>query len=120
MVVDGVRFTVEENALVLRSEYNGDQRETDTFDTFFESSWYYARYCCPTPTQMLDERARYWLPVTSMSAVSNTRSCTCCTRAFFNKLMRDEGLVDCDELFTRLLTQGMVVAETPFPQQPTV
>jgi leucyl-tRNA synthetase len=92
---------------------NGDQRETDTFDTFFESSWYYARYCCPdADTGMLDERARYWLPVDQYVGGIEHAILHLLYARFFNKLMRDEGLVDCDEPFSRLLTQGMVVAET--------
>lgn len=92
---------------------NGDQRETDTFDTFFESSWYYARYCCPdADTSMLDERANYWLPVDQYIGGIEHAILHLLYARFFNKLMRDEGLVDCDEPFTKLLTQGMVVAET--------
>ncbi len=89
------------------------QRETDTFDTFFESSWYYARFCCPDSTQsMLDERARYWLPVDQYVGGVEHAVLHLLYARFFYKLMRDEELLEGDEPFTRLLTQGMVVAET--------
>ncbi len=92
---------------------NGESRETDTFDTFFESSWYYARYCCPDAADsMLDERAKYWLPVDQYVGGIEHAILHLLYARFFNKLMRDEGLLDNDEPFSRLLTQGMVIAET--------
>ncbi len=98
---------------------DGGQRETDTFDTFFESSWYYARYCCPdADTSMLDQRANYWLPVDQYIGGIEHAILHLLYARFFNKLMRDEGLVECDEPFTRLLTQGMVIAETYYRAEP--
>ena len=88
-------------------------RETDTFDTFFESSWYYARYACPdSQNAMLDERANYWLPVDQYIGGIEHAILHLLYSRFFHKLMRDSGLVDSDEPFTNLLTQGMVLAET--------
>lgn len=87
-------------------------RETDTFDTFFESSWYYARYCCPDADKMVDERADYWLPVDQYIGGVEHAVMHLLYARFFHKLMRDVGLVTSDEPFTNLLTQGMVIAET--------
>lgn len=91
------------------------QRETDTFDTFFESSWYYARYCCPgLDTAMLDQRADHWLPVDQYVGGVEHAVMHLLYARFFHKLMRDVGLINSDEPFKRLLTQGMVTAETYF------
>jgi len=90
-------------------------RETDTFDTFFESSWYFARYACPdNDTRMLDERADYWLPVDQYIGGIEHAILHLLYSRFFHKLMRDEGMVKSDEPFTQLLTQGMVIKETYF------
>ncbi|GAB2784917.1 leucine--tRNA ligase [Halomonas shantousis] len=92
---------------------DGWTRETDTFDTFMESSWYYARFCCADNMEaMLDERAKYWLPVDLYIGGIEHAILHLLYARFFHKLMRDFGLVDCDEPFQRLLTQGMVIAET--------
>jgi leucyl-tRNA synthetase len=86
------------------------ERETDTFDTFFESSWYYARFCCPdNGSVMLDGRADYWLAVDQYIGGVEHAVLHLLYARFFHKLMRDEALVRGDEPFARLLTQGMVL-----------
>lgn len=86
------------------------QRETDTFDTFFESSWYYARFACKKQDQaMLDGRAKYWTPVDQYVGGSEHAVMHLLYVRFIHKAMRDEGLLNSDEPFTRLLTQGMVL-----------
>ncbi|MDH5181024.1 MAG: leucine--tRNA ligase [Gammaproteobacteria bacterium] len=88
------------------------ERETDTFDTFMESSWYYARYACrDNHNAMLDERADYWLPVDQYVGGIEHAILHLLYARFFNKLMRDVGLVSNDEPFENLLTQGMVLKD---------
>jgi leucyl-tRNA synthetase len=87
-------------------------RETDTLDTFFESSWYFARYASHNyNTAMVDERANYWLPVDQYVGGIEHAILHLLYARFFNKLMRDIGLIKNDEPFTNLLTQGMVLKD---------
>ena len=88
------------------------KRETDTFDTFMESSWYFARYCCAdNDQQMLDERANYWLPVDQYIGGIEHAILHLLYSRFYTKLLRDVGLLNCDEPFKNLLTQGMVLKD---------
>ena len=87
-------------------------RETDTFDTFMESSWYYARYSCrDQANSMLDDRADYWLPVDQYIGGIEHAILHLLYARFFHKLMRNQGLVNSDEPFAHLLTQGMVLKD---------
>ncbi|WP_027858865.1 leucine--tRNA ligase [Marinobacterium jannaschii] len=89
------------------------ERETDTFDTFMESSWYYARYASRSENAMLEpEKANYWLPVDQYIGGIEHAILHLLYSRFFHKLMRDQGLVDSDEPFKRLLCQGMVLADS--------
>jgi leucyl-tRNA synthetase len=88
------------------------ERETDTFDTFMESSWYYARYTSPGAATQVDQRANYWLPVDQYIGGIEHAILHLLYFRFYHKLMRDEGLVLSDEPATNLLCQGMVIAET--------
>ncbi len=87
------------------------RRETDTFDTFVESAWYFARFCCPGADAKVDERANYWLPVDHYIGGIEHAVLHLLYARLYHKLMRDFGLVDSDEPFTNLLTQGMVLKD---------
>ncbi len=88
------------------------ERETDTFDTFMESSWYFARFACAdNHGAMLDERAGYWLPVDQYIGGIEHAILHLLYARFYQKVMRDEGLATADEPFTNLLTQGMVLKD---------
>ena len=87
-------------------------RDSDTFDTFMESSWYYARYTSPGASTMVDARANYWLPVDQYIGGIEHAILHLLYFRFYHKLLRDAGLVQSDEPATNLLCQGMVIAET--------
>ena len=118
VVMDGVNSPIKNNPEFENIEYNGQPafRETDTFDTFMESSWYYARYCSPRDdTQMLNpEEANYWLPVDQYIGGIEHAILHLLYARFFHKLLRDAGLVNSDEPFKNLLCQGMVLADAFF------
>jgi leucyl-tRNA synthetase len=93
------------------------ERETDTFDTFMESSWYYARYTSPGASDMIDARANYWLPVDQYIGGIEHAILHLLYFRFYHKLLRDEGMVHSDEPATNLLCQGMVIADTFYREQ---
>lgn len=118
VVMNGVTSPIKADLNWKKDELDGQpvERETDTFDTFMESSWYYARYTCPNfEGGMLDKTAAdYWLPVDQYVGGIEHAILHLLYSRFFHKLMRDEGLVTCDEPFERLLCQGMVNSESFF------
>lgn len=115
VVMDGVASPIKADPEWRRFDLDGVrwERETDTFDTFMQSSWYYARFTCPGfSAGMLDpDAANYWLPVDQYVGGVEHAILHLLYARFFHKLMRDEGLVESDEPFTRLLTQGMVLKD---------
>lgn len=116
VTMDGVNSPIKADPEWANITHNGQpaQRETDTFDTFMESSWYYARFCSPDYDQgMLDPAAaNYWLPVDQYIGGIEHACMHLLYARFFHKLLRDTGLVKSDEPFKRLLCQGMVLADT--------
>ena len=114
--MDGVKSPIKADPEWAQTAYHGQPalRETDTFDTFMESSWYYARFACPRYEDGMLERnaANYWLPVDQYVGGIEHAILHLLYARFFHKLMRDFGLVDSNEPFKRLLCQGMVLAET--------
>jgi leucyl-tRNA synthetase len=94
------------------------RRETDTMDTFVDSSWYFVRYCCPdNGSAVVDERVDYWMPVDQYIGGIEHAILHLLYSRFWTKVMRDLGLLKCSEPFTQLLTQGMVLNEI-FYRQP--
>jgi leucyl-tRNA synthetase len=116
VVMNGVTSPIKDDPQWAKTTFNGEDalRETDTFDTFMESSWYYARYCSPNDdSQMIDPaKANYWLPVDQYIGGIEHAILHLLYSRFFHKLLRDVGLVQCDEPYKKLLCQGMVLADT--------
>ena len=114
--MDGVTSPIKADPSWAATEYNGQKatRETDTFDTFMESSWYYARYSsAQSDNVMLDPTsANYWLPVDQYIGGIEHAILHLLYSRFFHKLLRDEGLVESSEPYKRLLCQGMVLADS--------
>ncbi|MBU2864837.1 leucine--tRNA ligase [Reinekea forsetii] len=116
VVFDGSNSPIKNNPEFEQTTWRGRPaiRETDTFDTFMESSWYFARYCTPHYDEgMLEPKeANYWLPVDQYIGGIEHATMHLMYARFFHKALRDEGLVESNEPFTNLLCQGMVLAET--------
>ncbi|MGB0893283.1 MAG: leucine--tRNA ligase [Parashewanella sp.] len=114
VVMDGVQSPIKADKDWAKIQINGQNatRETDTFDTFMESSWYYARYCSPHADEMLDPtKANYWLPVDQYIGGIEHACMHLLYFRFFHKLLRDAGMVNSSEPAKQLLTQGMVLAD---------
>jgi leucyl-tRNA synthetase len=114
--MDGIQSPIKADLEWKKAEFNGQavEHETDTFDTFMESSWYHARFTCSDlDSAMLDpERANYWLPVDQYVGGIEHAILHLLYARFYHKLLRDEGLVESSEPFKSLLCQGMVLAES--------
>ena len=123
VVMDGVKSPIKADPNWAKTTFNGAPalKETDTFDTFMESSWYYARYTCPQyQNGMLDaEEANYWLPVDQYIGGIEHATMHLLYFRFFHKLLRDAGFVTSDEPADKLLCQGMVLADAFYYTSPT-
>ena len=123
VVMDGVKSPIKADPNWAKITFNGVPalKETDTFDTFMESSWYYARYTCPQyQNGMLDaEEANYWLPVDQYIGGIEHATMHLLYFRFFHKLLRDAGFVTSDEPADKLLCQGMVLADAFYYTSPT-
>lgn len=123
VVMDGVKSPIKADPNWAKTTLNGTPalKETDTFDTFMESSWYYARYTCPQyQNGMLDaEEANYWLPVDQYIGGIEHATMHLLYFRFFHKLLRDAGFVTSDEPADKLLCQGMVLADAFYYTSPT-
>ena len=123
VVMDGVKSPIKADPNWAKITFNGVPalKETDTFDTFMESSWYYARYTCPQyQNGMLDaEEANYWLPVDQYIGGIEHATMHLLYFRFFHKLLRDSGFVTSDEPADKLLCQGMVLADAFYYTSPT-
>ena len=115
VVMDGVKSPIKADPNWAKTTFNGEPalKETDTFDTFMESSWYYARYTSPSYAKgMLDkDEANYWLPVDQYIGGIEHATMHLLYFRFFHKLLRDAGFVTSDEPAQKLLCQGMVLAD---------